>query len=312
MEKIPETTAIRSTALGVVAMLIWATSVAVSRTLSEQIGTFSAAGYSYFAGGIIGMMLIIAKRSMRARFLAVPFAYYKSCGLLMLTYNVVIYLAIGLSSSREQVLGVTLLNYLWASFILIFTVTILKRRTRPWIFSCGIALVIAGAYIAIIHNRTISWVVFTDEIRTAPLPYLFALVAALSWGLYTVLNKRWSEQMEFSDGFVVVPLIFLVSGAVLLTVRGYFEGNPDWTFRAFLELVYQAVFVWLIAYALWAIAAQQGNIVWLGILSLFMPVLSTLFTCLYLRVVPGVILWVACGLIVLGAWACRRAVLEEP
>ena len=301
----------RSTAFGVLAMLIWATSVAVSRSLSEQIGVFSAAGYSYFLGGTIGMILVITKRSMRTRLRAVPIKYYMSCGLLMLIYNIAIYLAVGLSSNRQQVLGVTLLNYLWPSFILIFTVTILQRRTRPLLFLLGIAFVLAGAYMATTHNRSISWMSFFDEIIAAPVPYMYAFIAAVSWGLYTVLNKQWFECMSFSDGYLLVPLIFFLSGALLLIISGYSEITPAWSFRVFLEIIYQAVFVWLIAYVLWAIAAQHGSIVWLGILSLFMPLLSTLFTCLYLMVAPGIVLWLACVSIIFGAWICERAVFDH-
>ena len=133
----------------------------------------------------------------------------------------------------------------------------------------------------------------------------------MSWGLYTVLNKRWSEIKGFSEGYLAVPPVFLLSGVLLLVVRGYFGGIPDWSFRAVLELMYQAVFVWLIAYVLWAVAAQQGSIIWLGILSLFMPLLSTLVTSLYLRIIPGAVLWSACGAIILGAWICQRALTTK-
>lgn len=307
----PESKTFRSTACGVAAIFIWSTFAAVSRSLSEQIGVFSAAGYSYSAGGLIGISVIVAKDPLRARFCTIPFKYYMSCGSLLFTYNVLVYLAVGLASNRQQVLGVTLVNYLWPLFILIFTVIIFKRRTSPLVFSLGIILVIAGAYMATIHNRSISLISFFEEIITAPVPYLFAVAAAVSWGLYTVLNKRWSELKGFSGGYLAVPPVFLLSGVLLLVIRGYLGSIPDWSFRAILELMYQAVFVWLVAYVLWAVAAQQGSIIWLGILSLFMPLLSTLFTCLYLMVMPGTVLWFACGAIILGAWMCQRAVINK-
>jgi drug/metabolite transporter (DMT)-like permease len=306
-----ETNNVRSTACGVAAIFIWSTFAAVSRSLSEQIGVFTAAGYSYFAGGLIGMLAIVSKGQVRERFRNIPFKYYMSCGSLFLTYNVVIYLAIGLASNRQQVLGVTLVNYLWPLFILIFTIIFFQRRTRPYVFTLGLTLVIAGAYLATIHDRSISIISFFEEIITAPVPYLFAFIAAVSWGLYTVINKRWSELRGFSEGYLAVPLIFLFSGVLLLTIRGFFDGVPDWSFRVFFELMYQAVFVWLIAYVLWAVAAQRGSIIWLGILSLFMPLLSTLFTCLYLMILPGVVLWFACVTIILGAWMCQRALIDK-
>lgn len=302
----------RRSLLGFGALLLWSSTVAVARTLSEQVGTFTSAGYSYVLGGLIAMVYATSQRRQRKAIFGLPRGYLVSCGGLFVIYNIALYLAIGLSANRLQLLGIGLINYLWPTFLLIFTVTVLKRKANRFSLGAGLIFSILGAYLAAVHHAALSFGAFLSEMRASPLPYLMASVAAISWGLYSVLNKYWNERHDLSNGHLIVAPVFLVSGLILLALTPFYNESPVWSARAVGELLYLSIFPWLIAYHFWALATQGGRIVFLGVSSMFLPLMSTVVSCLYLSVVPGPLLWGACGLTIAGAALCMRSVSEAP
>jgi len=62
----------------------------------------------------------------------------------------------------------------------------------------------------------------------------------------------------------------------------------------------------LAAYASWDTAMRKGDVVLLGACSYFIPLLSALMSCLYLKIAPEPNLWLGYGSIILGSlisWA---------
>ena len=56
------------------------------------------------------------------------------------------------------------------------------------------------------------------------------------------------------------------------------------------------------------LAIKKGNFIIVTSFSYLTPLLSTLFSCLYLQVPNGYILWLAGGLVVAGSVICRYSV----
>jgi len=71
-----------------------------------------------------------------------------------------------------------------------------------------------------------------------------------------------------------------------------------------------ALFVTGAAYIFWDHAMRRGDMVLVAALSYLTPLLSTLFSAVYLGVVPAPAIWVACALVIAGAVTCRLAVIE--
>jgi drug/metabolite transporter (DMT)-like permease len=103
----------------------------------------------------------------------------------------------------------------------------------------------------------------------------------------------------------------MVSGLVVLPARLAFGESSHWGPRVAGELVYMAVFVTFLAYVFWDHAMRRGNLVLVAALSYLTPLLSTLFSAAYLGVVPGPSIWLACGLVIGGAFTCRAAVIDR-
>ena len=294
-----------STALGLVAILLWSTTFAVSRSLAEKIGFVTAGAAMLIAGGVLGCLYVAIVEGRRAIVFRLPRAYLIGCGLLLCAYMVCLFLAIGLAANRQQTVEVGIINYLWPGLTLVFAIPILGAKVR-WSFFVGIAMAAAGAALAALRLGEYSAGTLLENLRTNPLPYGLALAGAVVWALYAVLSRRWAGGAEGGG----VPLFTLAAGLVLLALRPAFHETSCWSLQAAGELAFMAVFPVMIAYAFWDRAMRLGNVTLVAAASYLTPLLSTALSALYLGVELGWNLWLACGLIVAGAALAQRAVVK--
>jgi drug/metabolite transporter (DMT)-like permease len=80
--------------------------------------------------------------------------------------------------------------------------------------------------------------------------------------------------------------------------------------RACAELAYLGLVPTVLAYVFWDIAVRCGDLNLVAVLSYFTPLLSTLASCLYLGVVPGVNLLLGCVLVISGALMSRASIID--
>jgi len=293
-----------NTALGIVAIVIWSSMMALARSLSETVGPLTTGALANTASGAAAC-LYLAARGRLLPALRLPRPYLVGSGLLFVTYIACIYLAVGLASSRQQAIEVGIINYLWPALTLVFAIPILHTRVRA-AFWPGVILGLAGAALAPLRLEEYSLDALAANLRDHPVPYLLALVAAILWGLYSSVSRRWAGKAEGG----AVPLFVLATGLVLAALRLAFPEESVWTPRAVAELVLIALFPTLLAYALWDVAVRRGNLTLVASLSYVTPLLSTAVSAVYLRVALGWNLWAACGLVVAGAFLCSRSVVK--
>ena len=134
--------------MGLVAVLLWSSSVAFIRTLSESLGPISTIVHAYLAerGGGAGP----GRGSSREGWAVsggLPRKYLWGCGALFVAYTTCYCLAVGLATDRAQVLAVGLVNYLWPSLTLLLSVPILGYRAR-WFLVPGMLVATAGMVVA--------------------------------------------------------------------------------------------------------------------------------------------------------------------
>ena len=293
-----------STAAGVAAILIWSCNLGVSRSLAEKVGALTSGGSMFLIGGTLGCVYAAVVQRRFLAMLRLPRKYLLGCGAMFAAYMVCLYLAVGLASSRQQVLEVGILNYLWPSLTLLLSIPLLKTRTRA-AFPLGIVLAVIGAAIAPMPPGAVSVDGLLHTLRSNPIPYLLALCAALLWALYSNLSRRWAAEAEGG----AVPLFSLAAGLALLALRPLFSEPCAWSGAAVGELLFMALLPSLIAYSCWDLAMRRGNVTLVASLSYLIPVFATLLGSLYLGVRAGPNLWIACGLIVFGATICQGSVI---
>ena len=294
-----------STAGGILAIALWSCTVAVSRELSETLGATTAAATMLLLGGVLGCLHAAVIERRLGEIFRLSRAYLLGCGSLFVTYMVCLYLAIGLSTSRQQAIEIGIINYLWPGLTLLLSVPIVGTRVR-WTFAPGVALALLGAMLAPLRLGEYSAAALADNLLAHPLPYLLALGAALSWALYSVLSRRWGASAAGG-----VPIFTLAAGVVLALLRLGIPERTTWTAWATGLVLFMAVCPILVAYALWDRAMRRGNVTLVAALSNFAPLLSTVVSALWLHVSLGWNLWFACGLVVAGAAMCQRSVIAQ-
>ncbi|MGB9022784.1 MAG: EamA family transporter, partial [Candidatus Bathyarchaeia archaeon] len=151
----------RGTLQGLLALLFWGSTIAFSRSLTEQLGTLTAASYIFLlAGGLSCAYVVVSGRFGRLAHLSRT--YLTGCGALFIIYMASLYVAIGTATNRLQVLEVGLVNYLWPTLTLLLAVPILKSRARATLIP-GCLLAFGGVLLAAAETG-MSCEIFVDNL----------------------------------------------------------------------------------------------------------------------------------------------------
>ncbi|MFW6148813.1 MAG: aromatic amino acid DMT transporter YddG [Atribacterota bacterium] len=295
-----------NTVLGILAILFWGSTVAFSRSLTEQLGTITAGGLVFILSALFAWVyLLFTSPNNFKKIIKLPPFYLWGCGTLFVIYMVTLYLAIGLSTNRQQVIEISIINYLWPGLTLLFSVPILQKRARLSIIP-GIFLGFIGVYISMNPNHYFSFFPFFQNIQNNSLPYIFAFIAAICWALYSTLARKWAGKNE--EG--AVPIFLSLTGLLLLVLGLFFQEESVWSLKVGLELLYMAIFPTFLAYSFWDRAMRCGNIVLVAALSYFTPLLSVFISSIYLQITIDIRLWVASILVVTGAIISKLSISE--
>ncbi|GAB4117718.1 MAG: aromatic amino acid DMT transporter YddG [Candidatus Caldatribacteriota bacterium] len=288
------------------AILFWGTTIAFSRSLTEKLGPLTAASWIYLISGTLGILYLLVFPQERRKVFKLPGIYLWGCGLLFLIYTVLLYLAIGLAFNREQVMEVSIINYLWPGLTLLFSLPILHKKGKLTLIP-GIILAFAGIYLVTLQSGIFSWDVFKGNFQINYLPYLLAFGAAICWGLYSNLSRYWAGHSQGQ----AVPLFLFFTGIALLAIRFYFLEESNWSFSVVLELLYMSIFPTFLAYSFWDRAMREGKMVLVASFSYFTPLLSILITSYYLQIKIQTNIWIACLLVITGALLSKISIVEE-
>jgi drug/metabolite transporter (DMT)-like permease len=218
------------------------------------------------------------------------------CGALFVLYMLALFVAVGMAADRYQVLEIGLLNYLWPALTILFSLLLLHKK-GTFILVPGTLLALSGVFLVLTQGHPVSPASIIDNLSRNPTAYALGFMAALSWGLYSNLTRRWGGPPEAGGA---VELFILVTGMVFLLFFWLTGEVRVWTWRAGLEVTFMGLATAL-AYILWDLAMRRGDLVFVAACSYFTPLLSTLLSCLYLQVTAGVSLWLGCLLIVAGS-----------
>ena len=282
------------TLLGVLAILFWSSTIGFSRQLAEQLGALTAGCIIHTTAGLLGI-LILVMRGYRTHLLPVlhlPRRYLLGCGALMVAYLILLYLSLGLAQNHSQVIVVGLINYLWPTLTLLFSLPILGHKANAWL-PVGSLLALVGIGIAVFGGQEIAWA----DLRGAWLPYLLVFAAAVCWSLYTNLAKRWLGEGDANG----VALFLLAGGLGLGLMRLFSPETSTWSPTTFAILAYMILCPAFLAYTFWDLGTRKGKMIFLAALSYFTPLLSTITSVLVLQAPTSPGLWLAAGLIIAGA-----------
>ncbi len=286
----------RNTGAGLGAILIWSTSIALVRSISEQVGPLAGAAAVHLIGGVFSFALFLYRsKGSLLPLQSLSGKYLFGCGVLFVLYMMSLFVAVGMAADRYQVLEIGLLNYLWPALTILFSLLLLHKKGK-FILIPGTLLALSGVFLVLTQGQSISLTSVAGNVAGNPAAYTLGVAAAVSWGLYSSLTRRWGGPQAKG----AVELFILVTGIVFLLLFWLTGDVRAWTCRAGLEVTFMGLATAL-AYILWDLAMRKGDIVFVAACSYFTPLLSTLLSCLYLQVTAGVSLWLGCLLIVVGS-----------
>jgi drug/metabolite transporter (DMT)-like permease len=293
-----------STAGGLLAIVLWSATFALARSLSEQVGSLTAGAAAYLFGGVVCLLRLCWSPTPVSQLLKLPRRYVSGCGFLFVLYTALIYLAVGLAKDRGQLLEIALVNYLWPAATVLFSIPLLNKRASLPLLP-GTLLALAGVFLVMTQGALVSWPSFREHLQRNPAAYLLVLIAAVAWALYSNLARRWSEPGTGGAVELFVP----ATGLVLLVMRLFSPEPASWSAHAVGEAGVLGA-ITALAYGLWDVAMRKGNLLLVAACSYLTPLLSTLVSCAYLKVMPGSQLWGGCALIVVGSLVSWRSVSE--
>jgi len=220
------------------------------------------------------------------------------CGTFWFLNLTLSWLAVSAVNSSGELLVTGLLNYLWPSFTLLFSIPIVGKRAN-WILGPGLVTAILGIVLGKVATAPtdVTSEAFTHLNITA---YSLAVLDALAWALYSNFSRRYSNP----NGASAVPLYMLITSMVLLPMSASFDepytaGNFDW----FLLIVWSLGTA--AAYLFWDIGMRFGNVITISSMSMFIPLFSTIITALLSGHDLSPLLIAAAGLVVAGSTLCR-------
>lgn len=288
----------RATLAGLLAILLWSTSVGLLRSLTEALGPVGGAAMIYSTCTLC-LVLFSGIPTLRG----FSKGYLFGGGLVFVCYEIFLSLSIGFADNRVQAMEMGMINYLWPSLTLLFAVFFNQQKSSIGLW-VGVALALVGIVWMMKGESQWSPLVMWHNILTNPLAYSLAFAAAISWALYCNITKRLGQGKSGNTLF-----FFVVS--IVLWIKYAFSATAPMAFSLTtgLELLFMGAST-AVAYSAWNTGIQRGNMTLLATASYFTPVLSTLLAALWLRTVPDVAFWQGVVMITLGSLVCWWATRE--
>lgn len=287
----------RATAIGFVSILIWGFA-ALTVHITRELPPFQVLAIGFTLGAVL-LTAWGRKLDGSFAFLRQPWHYYAVVIGLIFLNNAAFILGLRMA----PIVAASLINYLWPIMIVMLSVPMLGRPLRWWHF-LGAVMGFGGCI----------WLMTGGSMASAELlltadhwpGYAWAFTAALSWSVYSlVLRRAYPDVPTQTLGGVFAGVAVLC--ALTLPVGLMFEGsfNTAWRMPELAEMLAIAMIgagTLGGAYACWDYGAKKGDVRVMGAASYLTPLLSTLMLALIGDVDVSGTAWLACLLIVAGAF----------
>lgn len=283
----------RATAVGFVAVLLWAL-LALFTVGSAPVPPLLLNTMCFALGGTLGLIWAGATGAL-AGLRGIPFKVYAFGTLGLFGYHALYFSALRLAPAAEA----GLIAYLWPLLIVLFSGLLPGERLRAG-HVIGALIGFSGAALIIMGGGT----GFSTEYAAG---YGLALLCALTWSGYSVLSRLVGDAPT-----ATVAVFCLATAALSLPLHLMFE-ETVWP---------QSMLGWAsvlglglgpvgLAFFVWDIGVKRGDIQLLGTSSYAAPLLSTLVLVVAGVAAPSFTLAWAALLITGGALAAARASLRS-
>lgn len=251
-------------------IVLWSTTATTAKLLLRQSGSMQV----LFAVSSIACVFLLVfnflKGSLKglSRYGLRDFAKTGLLGLLgIFSYNAFLYLAFESLLAQEAFI----INYMWPILTVLFSCVILKEKMT---IRKGAALLLSFLGVVVVITRGNIGSMHFASLKGA----VFALLAAVCYSLFSVLNKR--ESYNQSVSMMLYYLVSALISGIYLAVAG------DLAVAGGLQLAgyfWMGVFTSAVAYTTWALALKSGDTAKVSNLAFVTPFLSLVFIGIFLH-----------------------------
>lgn len=287
---------VRATALGVLAILMWAT-LAPLATLAGTVPPFQLVACCFAIAALLGMAWTAARGGNPAAHLRQPAAAWALGVGGLFGFHFLYFLSLQTAPPVEA----NLINYTWPLLIVLFSALLPGERLRWW-HVAGALAGLAGTVLLVTRGGGVA--PRAEHVAG----YAAAVGSALVWSGYSVLRRRLGDAAptEAVSGYCLVTAVLSALCHLALERTAWPGDAAGWMALAALGVgpVGAAFFVW-------DLGVRKGDIRTLGALSYAAPLLSTLLLILFGLAAGHWTVWAACGLIVGGSLLASRELLRR-
>ncbi|ANN74522.1 aromatic amino acid DMT transporter YddG [Bordetella bronchialis] len=285
-------TSTRATLIGLTAVVLWSTIVALIRGVAEAMGPAAGAAMIYTVGTVLLGLTVGVPRPR-----GFPRAYLYLGGALFVAYELCLALSLGYAANSRQAIEVSLVNYLWPSLTILFAVVFNRHRATALIVP-GVVLAFAGVWWAQGGAQGPGLAGTVANIRSNPLSYGLAFAGAVIWAAYCTVTARMAK------GRSAVTLFF---GLTALAFWIKVLGSGDAVMHVDLGVAVQVVLAGAamgFGYAAWNVGILHGNIAVLAVASYFIPIFSSALAAVLLSAPLAAGYWNGAAMVCAGSLLC--------
>ncbi|MBB3066621.1 aromatic amino acid exporter YddG [Limibacillus halophilus] len=281
-----------ATLVGFLAVLLWAL-LALFTAAAGAIPPFQLLSLSFATAFLVSLCFLLRRGRAGLSALRQPWPVWAVGVGGLFGYHLFYFIALQNAPPVEA----GLIAYLWPLLIVIFSAMLPGEKLR-WFHVAGALLGLLGAALLVTDGGRVS---FKTEYMTG---YIAALVCALIWSSYSVINRRFGTvPTEIVSGFCAVVAVL---GAFFHLL---FEPTVLPTATQWLAIIGLGLGPVGIAFFFWDFGTKHGHIQTLGASSYMAPLLSTIVLVAAGLASPSLSLAVATILIVCGAALAAKDML---
>jgi drug/metabolite transporter (DMT)-like permease len=284
-----------ATLVGLVAVVLWASIVALIRGVSESLGATGGAAMIYTVASVFLFFTVGFPKLNEF-----PRSYLIWGSLLFVSYELCLSLSLGYANTGRQAIEVGTVNYLWPTFTLVSAIVFNKQKATPLIVP-GFLLSMLGICWVLGGDQGLDLAGMLANIEDNPLSYGLAFLGAMIWAAYCTVTAR------IAGGKNGVTPFFMLAAAALW-VKYFAAGSAGMTFsvHAIIYLVLAASALGF-GYAAWNVGILHGNVTVLVGASYFIPVFSAALAAMLLRAPLSADFWQGALMVCGGSILCWLA-----
>lgn len=267
-----------------ISIFLWSTTATVTKLLLGSLNSMQILAVSSFFAFIFLLILNLFKKKLGELKKYKIKDYLQIAG--MGTLGVFLYyLFLYLGTNKMLASQAFILNYLWPMMTVVFACIILKekmtlRKILAIVLSfVGVVIVTANGNLLNVNHNTL-------------IGALFCILAAISYGLFSVLNKykgydKYASMMLYYLTTFIICIIYLLITRTTIDIGIGQAGGLLWS----------GIATSAIAFTTWALALQKGDTAKISNLAYITPFLSLVWTYFFLK--ENISIYSVIGLVVI-------------